>query len=195
MKIKKDIHLITAITKDFILGYKGKMPWQISKELKYFSEITRNSILIMGYNTWKSLPRPLRQRENLVLSNQERDENGAKFFKSIDEVLKYIEDKDKKVFVIGGRETYEQFLKRELIRGMYVSIIDFLGFDEGDIKYDILFPSELVMEKVKYRRIKEFIDEDKITGKKVKVSCNYYRVKDEYYKYENKREINKDDEQ
>ena len=87
MKLK----LIVAMCKNGGIGYRNDIPWKIKKDLIYFSNktcgtygkylkcketskepssIKRNAI-IMGKNTWFSLPKypePLRNRDNIILS-------------------------------------------------------------------------------------------------------------------------------
>ena len=54
------------------IGKNNNLPWKISDDLKRFSKLTKgnnNNAIIMGRNTWDSLPnKPLSQRDNLILS-------------------------------------------------------------------------------------------------------------------------------
>ena len=55
------------------IGFKDKLPFKSSKDLKRFKKITigsGNNSVIMGSKTWLSLPfltRPLKYRENIEL--------------------------------------------------------------------------------------------------------------------------------
>ena len=71
--------MIVAATKnDFGIGLKGKMPWQLPEDMKYFKRITKSTedvtkrnAVIMGRKTWESIPkkfRPLEGRVNVVLT-------------------------------------------------------------------------------------------------------------------------------
>ncbi|KAF8974054.1 dihydrofolate reductase [Flammula alnicola] len=69
--------IIVAATKVNGIGAKAVLPWRLSKELKYFARITtsapegRQNAVIMGRNTWESIPkkfRPLSKRKNIVIS-------------------------------------------------------------------------------------------------------------------------------
>ncbi len=62
--IATDIHF--GISKD------GIIPWSSKKDLSFFFNKTKNNIVIMGKNTYFSLPerfRPLKLRLNIVLTN------------------------------------------------------------------------------------------------------------------------------
>ena len=59
------------------IGNKGKLPWQIPNEMKYFKEVTTKAktgffnAVIMGRKTYESIPtkfRPLKDRLNVVLT-------------------------------------------------------------------------------------------------------------------------------
>ena len=70
-----NINIIAAISKNRVIGNKGQIPWNIKKDLKYFQKLTtqKNSAVLMGFNTWKSLsifPNPLPNRGNIVSLNR-----------------------------------------------------------------------------------------------------------------------------
>lgn len=51
-------------------GYKGGLPWPHCKDdMKFFTESTKNSVIIMGKKTWESLPKRLAGRVNVVMCN------------------------------------------------------------------------------------------------------------------------------
>ena len=52
------INIIITISKNRVIGKNNLIPWHIPEDLKYFKEQTsgKKSALIMGSNTWKSLP-------------------------------------------------------------------------------------------------------------------------------------------
>ena len=53
------------------IGYQNKLPWnKLDGDLARFKELTTDSIVIMGRNTWDSLPRtPLPNRTNVVATS------------------------------------------------------------------------------------------------------------------------------
>lgn len=51
-------------------GYQNKLPWgHCSVDLKHFKEKTNGTVLIMGANTFKSLPAKLNGRIHIVISD------------------------------------------------------------------------------------------------------------------------------
>lgn len=63
------IGIIAAINEDGVIGKNGDIPWRYRGDFKLFRQLTLNSTVVMGRNTWNSLPnRPLPHRENLVVS-------------------------------------------------------------------------------------------------------------------------------
>ena len=50
------------------IGAKNDLLFNIKDDMKFFRETTVNKKVVMGYNTWVSLPKkPLPKRENYVL--------------------------------------------------------------------------------------------------------------------------------
>lgn len=69
--------LIVAATKSNGIGQNGQLPWHLPKEMKYFAHVTSTApedhanAVIMGRNTWESIPqkfKPLKNRVNIVIS-------------------------------------------------------------------------------------------------------------------------------
>ena len=69
--------IIVAATKQNGIGQNSTLPWRIPKEMKYFARATsaapdgKLNAVVMGRNTWESIPkrhRPLPNRVNLVTS-------------------------------------------------------------------------------------------------------------------------------
>lgn len=106
-----ELELIVAVADDDAIGENGRLPWDLPCDLKRFREITMGHVVIMGRNTWESLPRkPLHGRYNVVVSSTEPCQPWPKdtCFTSIDalpEVLKALPRQ--KMFVIGGKRLYE----------------------------------------------------------------------------------------
>ena len=91
------------------IGIRNTLPWHLSDDLKRFKAITSENVVIMGRNTWFSLPkRPLPNRQNVVLTLEPLNESGAIEMNSIDQLLSYLSP-DKENFIIGGDSIYRQF--------------------------------------------------------------------------------------
>ena len=69
--------IIVAATKSNGIGANSRLPWRLSKEMKYFAQVTSTApeglqnLVVMGRNTWESIPKkfkPLARRLNVVVS-------------------------------------------------------------------------------------------------------------------------------
>lgn len=169
MKHKMYYNLVLAMCKNKGVGFKGKLPWNLSADMAHFKDITtrifhpmetkylntsdkfihtaknffdeefkingrsipenissKKNIVVMGRNTWESLPKkfkPLPDRINVVLSsNEEFQKNNSvienSFYpvKSIEAFFDLANDLKSKnllneIFVIGGSQIYSAFLE------------------------------------------------------------------------------------
>lgn len=101
--------LILVMDNDCAIGKNNGLLCSLPEDMKRFRETTKDSIVVMGRKTYESFPkRPLPNRENIVLSRSAKEIEGAKVFVDIKELLKYLENTEKRVFVIGGGEIYKQ---------------------------------------------------------------------------------------
>jgi dihydrofolate reductase len=102
---------IVAISQNYAIGKGGKLPWHHSADLKFFKETTLNNAIVMGFNTWKSIGKPLPKRLNIVLSRSAEIENqpNVLLLRSKEEVLALAKYLNCDLFLIGGAKTYENF--------------------------------------------------------------------------------------
>ena len=61
---------IVAVDENWGIGYNGDLLVSIPNDLKHFKTVTTGSTVIMGLNTWNSLPRNLSQTALILLSVQ-----------------------------------------------------------------------------------------------------------------------------
>ncbi|MDR2834957.1 MAG: dihydrofolate reductase [Bacteroidales bacterium] len=108
------ISIIVAIAKNNAIGRNNELLWHISGDLKRFKKITTDHIVIMGRNTYLSLPNhPLPNRRNIVISHIPEEDKlnfiAAEVVANLEEAL-LIADKENENFIIGGGMIYKQFL-------------------------------------------------------------------------------------
>lgn len=79
--------LILACTPNGGIGYQNKLPWtNIQGDLHRFKSLTYGHTIIMGRNTWDSLPKkPLPNRINVVVTSRPFEQEGVKCISSIDD--------------------------------------------------------------------------------------------------------------
>ena len=106
----KQISIIVAIAEDYGIGKDNQLLWHISNDLKRFKQLTSEHTVVMGKNTYFSLPfRPLPKRKNIVITDV-LDEviPGCEMAYSIDEAIVKM-DSNTENFVMGGASIYRQF--------------------------------------------------------------------------------------
>ena len=69
------LSLITCFSKNHVIGCAGKLPWHYKEDLEHFKNITMGHTLIMGRNTFESLPKMLVGRKIIVVTNQKDFKN------------------------------------------------------------------------------------------------------------------------
>lgn len=106
------ITIIVAYDTDRAIGQANDIPWHLSADLRRFKAITTGHTVIMGKNTWLSLPfRPLKNRRNIVVSSSMPVTDGCEVARDIDEALALIAP-DEEAFVMGGASIYRQTIDR-----------------------------------------------------------------------------------
>ena len=102
--------LIAAIAKNNAIGFENKLIYWLPNDLKRFKELTTGHTIIMGSNTFRSLPKgALPNRRNIVLSRKESEFPGCETFSSLEEALANCNGTEL-VYVIGGEMLYRAVL-------------------------------------------------------------------------------------
>lgn len=134
-------NIIVAFSKNRGIGINNKLPWNIPSDLKKFRQLTignGNNAVIMGKNTWLSLPvKYLKSRDNLVLSSsldinttyideKNNADNIVKTFTDVKSIIAHCDEMQYDcVWIIGGSMIYELFLTFDnIIDNIYVTYID-----------------------------------------------------------------------
>jgi len=133
--------IIAAMTQERVIGLRGKLPWKIPEDMKLFKELTEKNTVIMGKNTWLSIPqkyRPLPNRTNIIISTTLKEEKGAIVCPTIQEALKEAQKTKKEIFCIGGAQLYKEFLQFcnalniSMVKKNYTGDTYFPKFDENE---------------------------------------------------------------
>ena len=102
------ITIIAAVAKNRAIGYKNKLIYWLPNDLKRFKQLTTGHTIIMGRNTFLSLPKgALPNRRNIVLSRTQKDFPGCDTYASLKEALAHCTP-DEDVYIIGGASVYKQ---------------------------------------------------------------------------------------
>ena len=115
--------IIVATGKNLEIGQCNQLLCHLSDDLKRFKEITSGHTVIMGENTYLSLPvKPLPRRRNIVLTlNKAISYPGCAMAYSINEAIDLC-NKDEENFIIGGASIYRQFY--HLSDKLYITSMD-----------------------------------------------------------------------
>ena len=104
------ISIIAAVAKNRAIGYQNKLIYWLPNDLKRFKALTTGHTIIMGRNTFLSLPKgALPNRRNIVLSRSTKAFPGCEVYPSIEEALKHCAP-DEDIYIIGGASVYRQAL-------------------------------------------------------------------------------------
>lgn len=112
----KPLKMIVAATARGEIGYQNTLPWRLKGDLRRFKEITLGNIVVMGRNTYESLPGPLEGRVVIVISSalaRTSEIGGAvHFVRTLDDALKLARFlPGEKVLIAGGVRLYEEAMK------------------------------------------------------------------------------------
>ncbi|WP_051196691.1 dihydrofolate reductase [Jonesia quinghaiensis] len=120
------IGMIWAQARGGVIGANNAIPWHYSDDMKHFRRTTAGHAVIMGRETWESLPiRPLPKRTNIVLSTQHNYEApGAIVVASVPQALQWLTEHPRELpdndasaahptptaWIIGGATIYQAFM-------------------------------------------------------------------------------------
>jgi dihydrofolate reductase/thymidylate synthase len=144
--------IVVAMDERRGIGHEGRLPWQLSADLKHFKEITtktkdpsKQNIVVMGRKTWESLPvkfRPLPNRINVVLTQQLNYSlpSGVYQFNGFETFLKWLQEKEIKqryegCFIIGGQKIFDEAIGWPSCQTLFVTHI------QKTFPSDTFFPS------------------------------------------------------
>lgn len=132
------INMICAIGANNELGKDNDLIWKLKKDLSFFKEKTLNKTVVMGYNTYKSLPKKLENRKMIVINEQPVE--GILTYPNYYEFIKNTNEEE--IFIIGGASLYNFFIK--ICDTMYITEIN-----DTCENADVYFP---IFDKSKYNK-------------------------------------------
>lgn len=106
------ISIIVAFDDDNAIGADNQIPWHLSADLRRFKATTTGHTVIMGRNTWLSLPfKPLKNRRNIVVSTSMSATEGCEVVGSIDAAFALLQPAEH-AYIMGGASIYRQTIER-----------------------------------------------------------------------------------
>ena len=136
---------LMACTEKGIIGSKGKIPWRYPDELKHFQDTTHNQMIIMGRKTFEEMSKLslLKNRKSIVftrnylLQNKPANANVI-FVHSLEQFASLKLKNEKQIYMIGGAEIAELFLKNNLLNKFLLTRI------HKEYDGDTYFPFSLI---------------------------------------------------
>jgi dihydrofolate reductase len=127
------ISIIVAIDQNNAIGFNNRLLCHLPNDLKYFKRITSGHPVVMGWNTYNSLPiKPLPNRKNIVICDLLNVSTpGCILVSSIEEACTNC-DVAEESFVIGGAMVYRQMMP--LAQKLYITRI------HHSFEADVWFP-------------------------------------------------------
>lgn len=106
------VAIIVAFDENQGIGLQGALPWHYREDLQYFKAQTLQQTLLMGYETYNTLPiRPLPQRTTIVASrNHDVHDEGVMVTRDVEATLQHYTQSDEWLFVAGGSCIYQYAL-------------------------------------------------------------------------------------
>jgi len=139
------ICIIAAIDRNRALGYRNRLLFHLPDDLRNFKVLTQGHTVIMGHNTFRSLPHgALPKRRNIVITRStEVQYPGVEICHSLGEALRMV-GPEETAFVMGGAGVYRQALP--YADRLYLTEID-AEAPQADVYFPELTPDEWVEEE------------------------------------------------
>lgn len=130
------ISIIVAVAKNGVIGRaNGQMSWHVKEEFQHFKNTTYGYPVIMGRKTFETLGKPLKGRQNIIVSrNKLYSVNFSEviILNGLDKAIEFCRNNnEKQIFIIGGGEIYRQAIS--IADEMIISIMKFDA--EGEVKF------------------------------------------------------------
>ena len=148
---------IMAMSENRCIGKENKIPWYVPNDFKWFKEFTMGNTLIVGKNTFDTLPL-LKNRECLVLVKEDKimDANPNQYLVNnnsmtgklitMTDIESYSQFRKDYLIVVGGAKTYVKLLP--YIKEFYVTHVN--GNYDGDTfmpEFEHLFAHQEVVKE------------------------------------------------
>jgi len=146
-----------AMSENRCIGKENKIPWYIPNDFKWFKEFTTGKKLIVGKNTFDTLPM-LKNREILVLTRkvEELSEITNQYLINKNDltgkIISDVSDLDSDIIVAGGAKTYVRLLP--YITEFYVTHVN--GSYDGDTfmsSFEDLFTQQEVVKEFDLHKV------------------------------------------
>lgn len=141
------LSIITCVDKNYLIGKDNKIPWHYSEDLRYFKEVTWGKKVVMGSKTHESiisyLNKTLPNRHHIVITRNPHKYPDIECYTSIEAFLSKYQNIDEEIFIIGGKQIYEQLI--DYADRLYITYID--ASYEGDTYFPKFNKNDFILIK------------------------------------------------
>lgn len=157
------INAVVAVADNNVIGRRGKIPWKLPTDMRLFRQLTVGGAVIMGRKTWESLPHPLQDRLNIVLTRNpapKADMVFSPFCRTVhspEDAIALACLERPNVFIIGGAEIYREMMPQ--VDVVHLTRVHLKP--KGDTRFDFSAYSSMFYERnvVDFPKDKKRLDE------------------------------------
>lgn len=146
-ELTMSIDIVVACNLDGAIGFKNELLYKNKLDMKRFKNVTEGNFALLARKTWESLPNPLKNRINVVLTRDEEYYINPKLKAEYQIIVEHDLHKiinhyrsgmnEKNLVCCGGSELYKQMLP-------YTDRVFLTLFHDKGKEYDSDFPIEYV---------------------------------------------------
>lgn len=133
------VSLIAAVAQNGVIGRHNDLPWVIKDDLRFFMQKTKGHAVISGRKNFEAMGKPLKDRENYVVTRGAGPFEGAHTVQTVEDALRTVEATgEREAFVIGGAEIfalalpYAHTFYRTRVLADVPGDVFFPSFEEGE---------------------------------------------------------------
>lgn len=155
---KPFVFIIAALTADGFIGKNNShlADWTSKEDKTFFIEISKKAgVVVMGLNTFNTMKKPLKDRVNIVYSEEKINCDGVEITsKEPKKLLEELYNRGfKEVAICGGSQIYTLFMESGLVDALYLTI-EPLVFGSG-----ISLFNKPLNKKLEFKNIKKIGDQ------------------------------------
>lgn len=152
---------------------KFDQPFKCKKDFDWFKNLTKNQCVIMGYNTYKAIGKPLPNSTNIVLTSHEINTDNLIVAYSIKKALALAEAEGfKEVWFIGGADVLKQVYA--FLDELYITKYDqYAELDRYNIVFNPYHRNDFYQTSTETFYDTDIVTGDTVTGEFIKLKSFY----------------------
>jgi dihydrofolate reductase len=124
---------IFAIDEFYGFGRQNRLPWKCQEDLEFFKNKTMGNTVIMGKNTWNSVPQRLFLKTRNVIVVTKEQIQGITTAENVEDAKSLAQKNNNDIFVIGGMKLLLSCFKENVLDNLYITRIQ--GVYECDVYF------------------------------------------------------------